>query len=220
MTRLVIVGMGDAAELAEYYFRTDSDYEIVAFTADRSFISTPTFLERPVVPFDELPESFPPEQHHCFVAIGYSHLNKARKAKYEAAKALGYSLASYVSPRSVLLNDGMHGDNCFILESNTIQPFVRIGNDVTMWSGNHIGHHSIIHDHCFITSEVVVAGRVEIGAECFIGVNATLKDNISIGPRCVIGAGALVLADAEEGGVYAAEATPRSKIPSGRLRRI
>ena len=47
-------------------------------------------------------------------------------------------------------------------------------------SGNHIGHHSVIRDHAFISSHVVVSGRVEIGEQCFVGVNATLRDHIRL----------------------------------------
>jgi acyl-[acyl carrier protein]--UDP-N-acetylglucosamine O-acyltransferase len=54
----------------------------------------------------------------------------------------------------------------FVLEDNTIQPGVRIGDDVTLWSGNHIGHDSVIADHCFISSHVVVSGWVRIGSYC------------------------------------------------------
>ena len=50
------------------------------------------------------------------------------------------------------------GENCFIFEDNTIQPFVKIGDDVVLWSGNHIGHHAEIGDHCFISSHVVISG--------------------------------------------------------------
>ena len=143
-----------------------------------------------------------------------------RKEKYLAAKALGYRMASYVSSRATVLNDGRIGENCFILEDNTIQPFAAIGDDVVLWSGNHIGHHSTVRDHCFIASHVVVSGGVEIGESSFIGVNVTLRDHIRIGERCLIGAGAMLLNDAEADGVYSHEATERSKVPSGRVRRI
>jgi len=119
-----------------------------------------------------------------------------------------------------MLNEGRVGDNCFIFEDNTVQPFVTIGNNVTLWSGNHIGHHSVIHDHCFIASHVVVSGGVEIGEQCFIGVNATLRDHIRVGARCVIGAGALLLDHAEPEGVYLGAATERSRVPSSRLRKL
>jgi sugar O-acyltransferase (sialic acid O-acetyltransferase NeuD family) len=155
-----------------------------------------------------------------FVAIGYTHLNEARKQKYLAAKSLGYRLASFVSPHATVLNGGRIGDNCFILEDNTIQPFVTIGDNVTLWSGNHIGHHSTLGDHCFVTSHVVVSGGVSVGEACFLGVNATLRDRIVVGERCIIGAGALLVADAAAEGVYPGEATQRSKVPSSRVRKI
>ncbi|WP_211444860.1 acetyltransferase [Collimonas humicola] len=218
--QLIIFGSGDIAELAHYYFSTDSDYEVVAFTVDAEYLVSPEFCGLPVVPFGELRNFFSPDNHEIFIALSYSKLNQLRKEKYLAAKALNYRLASYVSSRATVLNDGVIGDNCFILEDNTIQPFVTIGSNVTLWSGNHIGHHSTIHDHCFIASHVVISGGVEVGESCFIGVNATLRDHIKIGEKCVIGAGALLLADAEPEGVYISEVAARSKVPSSRLRKI
>jgi len=218
--RLVIFGAGDIAELAHFYFKADAEFDVVGFAVDAAYLTDVAFCGLPVVPFEEVARQFGPDQHDMFVALSYAKLNAVRKEKYLAAKALGYRLASYVSPRATVLNEGRIGENCFILEDNTLQPFVRIGNNVTLWSGNHIGHHTIIQDHCFIASHVVVSGGVEIGEQCFIGVNATLRDHVKVGARCVIGAGALLLSDAAADGVYAAEATERGKIPSSRLRGI
>lgn len=217
---LVIFGSGDIAELANYYFSSDSDYEVVGFTVDSAYLTDTTFCGCDVTAFEDITALYPPEQYELFIALSYSKLNALRKEKYLAAKALGYRLASFISTRATVLNDGRIGDNCFILEDNTIQPFVSIGNNVTLWSGNHIGHHSILKDHCFIASHVVVSGGVEIGEQCFIGVNATLRDHIKIGEKCVIGAGALILADAEPEGLYIGAAAERSKVPSTRLRKI
>lgn len=217
---LVIFGSGDIAQLAHYYFSTDSNYEVVAFTVDAAFMVETVLCGVPVVPFDEVAQKYRPGECEFFVALSYSKLNAVRKEKYLAAKELGYRLASFVSSRATVLNDGRIGENCFIFEDNTIQPFVTIGNNVTLWSGNHIGHHSTIMDHSFIASHVVVSGGVEIGEQCFIGVNATLRDHIKIGQKCVIGAGALLLADAEAEGVYIGTATERAKVPSTKLRKI
>ena len=217
---LVIFGSGDIAELAQLYFSADSDYEVVAFTVDSAYLTDTTFCQLPVVSFEEVAVDYPPKQHELFIALSYSKLNTVRKDKYLAGKAMGYRMASFVSSHSTVLNDGCIGENCFIFEDNTIQPFVKIGNNVTLWSGNHIGHHAVIKDHCFITSHVVVSGGVEIGEQCFVGVNATLRDHIKIGEKCIVGAGALLLADAEPEGVYIGAATERSKVPSSRLRRI
>lgn len=219
-TPLVIFGAGDIAQLAHFYFSSDSEYEVVAFTVDTAYLTEKTFCGLPIIAFEDVTKHFAPEQCDIFVALSYSNLNAVRKDKYLAAKALGYRLASFISSRATVLNESRIGENCFIFEDNTIQPFVTIGNNVTLWSGNHIGHHSSIKDHCFIASHVVVSGGVEIGEQCFIGVNATLRDHIKVGEKCVIGAGALLLDDAAPEGVYIGAATGRSKVPSTRLRRI
>jgi sugar O-acyltransferase (sialic acid O-acetyltransferase NeuD family) len=217
---LIIFGAGDIAQLAHYYFSTDSTYEVVAFTVDSEYLQDPSFCHLPVIAFEEISKQYPAGQYEIFIALSYSKLNALRKEKYLAAKAMGYRLASFISSHATVLNEGCVGENCFIFEDNTIQPFVIIGNNVTLWSGNHIGHHSTIKDHCFIASHVVISGGVEIGEQCFIGVNATLRDHIKVGDKCVIGAGALLLVDAEPNGVYIGVATERSKVPSSRLRGI
>lgn len=217
---LVIFGCGDIAQIAHFYFSTDSEYQVAAFSVDANYIVEPTFCNLPVVAFENVIKLYPPANHDFFVALSYTKLNAVRKEKYLAAKTLGYRLASFISSRATVLNDGRIGENCFIFEDNTIQPFSSIGNNVTLWSGNHIGHHSAIGDHTFIASHVVVSGGVKIGEQCFIGVNATLRDHIKVGDRCVIGAGALLLTDAEPEGVYVGAATERSRVPSTRLRKI
>lgn len=216
--QIVIFGSGDIAQLAHYYFSSDSEYEVVAFTVDAEYIKESEFCGLPVIAFEDVVARFAPEKYDFFVALSYSKLNAVRKEKFLAVKALGYRLVSYISSHATVLNQGAIGENCFILEDNTVQPFVSIGDNVTLWSGNHIGHHSVIESHTFIASHVVISGGVKIGEQCFIGVNATLRDHIKVAERCVIGAGTLLLADADAEGVYIGSATERSKVPSTRLR--
>lgn len=217
---LIIFGTSDIAQLAHYYFTRDLGRSVVAFTVDAAYLPDTPFCGCPVVPFEDITRSHPPESCDLFVALSYSKLNALRRDRFLAARAMGYTCPSYVSPRASVLNDGAIGANCFILEDNTIQPFVRIGDNVTLWSGNHIGHHSVIEDHVFIASHIVVSGNCRVGEASFLGVNATLRDGISIGARCVIGAGALILADAEPEGVYMGTASERARVPSTRLRGI
>jgi len=218
--KLVVFGSGDIGQLAHYYFTNASDYDVVAFTIDAAYIKETTFCGVPVVPFEEISDHYPPSEYDLFVALSYAKLNQVRREKYLAAREKGYHIPSYISSHATVLNDGRIGENCFILEDNTIQPFVTIGNNVTLWSGNHIGHHSTIHDHCFLASHIVVSGGVTIDESCFIGVNATLRDHITIGCKSVIGAGVLVLADVEPEGLYIGTATERSAVASTRLRKI
>lgn len=193
--KLIIFGVEDFAQLAFEYFTHDSDYEVVAFTVDGSYISTAELHGLPVVPFEELEQKFPAAQHDVYAAIVYGKLNRVRQELCSRIKEKGYNLASYISSRAFVWRNVVIGEHCFIFEDNTIQPFVKIGDNVVMWSGNHIGHHSTIGDHCFLTSHVVVSGWCDIGTHCFIGVNSTLANNTHIGDACWIGHGTVLSGD-------------------------
>jgi sugar O-acyltransferase (sialic acid O-acetyltransferase NeuD family) len=201
---LIIFGTGDIARLAHFYFTRDSPYSVAAFAVDRAFMSGDEFCGLPVCPADELLRRYAPAGHLMFVALSYSRMNAVRADKYRTLKEAGYTLVSYVSSRCTYLSDRPPGDNCFILEDNTVQPFVTIGNDVTMWSGNHIGHDSVIEDHCFISSHVVISGHVRVGERCFLGVNATLRNSITIAPDTLVGAGVALMKDTMPGEVFLA----------------
>lgn len=205
MSQLIIFGAGDIARLAHYYFTRDSEHEVVAFTVDQEYREADTFLDLPLASFEDVLSRYPPGEYKMFVALSYARMNKLREEKYRAAKEKGYELVSYVSSRCSFLTDHPVGDNCLILEDNTIQPFVTIGNNVTLWSGNHIGHDAVIEDHCFLASHIVVSGYVRIGNNCFIGVNATLRNSITIAAETLIGAGAVIMKDTVEQGVYLPE---------------
>jgi sugar O-acyltransferase (sialic acid O-acetyltransferase NeuD family) len=202
MSRIVIFGTGDIAQIANYYFETDSKHEVVAFTVDAAYLKENTFEGKPVVAFETVQENYPTNDYQMFIATSYAKMNKVREEKYHQAKAKGYTLVSYISSRCSYLSQYVVGDNCFIFEDNTIQPFVRIGNNVTLWSGNHIGHHSTIEDHNFISSHVVISGHCHIHSNCFLGVNATLHNNIIIAKETLVGAGAIISKNTVEKGVY------------------
>ncbi len=220
MKDLVIFGDGPTAELANLYFREDAGRKVVGFTVDAGFRHADDFASLPLVDFEEVERHFPPERCELFIAISYARLNQVRRAKLDAAVVKGFAIAHYVSSRASRFSTFVPAENQFILEDNTIQPFARIGRNVTLWSGNHIGHHSEIAEDVFIASHAVVSGNVRIGPRCFIGVNATIRDAVMIGADCVIGAGALVLQDLPAGSVVSPGPTEISKVPSSRLRRI
>jgi sugar O-acyltransferase (sialic acid O-acetyltransferase NeuD family) len=209
MPKLVIFGAGDIARLAHHYFTHDSPHEVAAFVVDRAFRQGDEFQGLPLIDAEDATERFPPTDYDMFVAMSYAKMNAVRAEKYASMKAAGYRLVSYVSSRCSYLSQTPPGDNCFILEDNTIQPFVTIGNNVTLWSGNHIGHDATIEDHCFITSHVVVSGYVRIGTRTFIGVNATLRNSITIAPETLIGAGAIIMKDTKAKEVYMPERAKR-----------
>ncbi len=204
---LVIFGTTDSAKIAHYYFSNDSELNVVAFTVDSRFKNKEVFCGLPVVPFESVVTEFPPSENLMFVAMGYTNMNRNRAEKFIESRRKGYSLATYVSSRCSFLSEREPGENCFILEDNTIQPFVEIGENVVLWSGNHIGHDVKIGSHSFITSHVVISGNTTIRDYCFLGVNSTIRDSIELGKSTLVGAGASIMSSTEDDSVWL---TPKS----------
>ncbi len=207
INKVVIFGILDNSELAHYYLMTDSKYEVVAFTVNQEYISSPIFkpngfnLEYPLIPYENLYDLYPPDKYLLFIPISGSKMNLIREKIYESSKEMGYKFATYVSSKCTKFNNKI-GDNCFILEDNTLQPFTEIGNNVIIWSGNHIGHHGKIEDHVFITSHVVISGHCVIKKRAWIGVNSTIRDGVTIGEGSLIAMGSLITKNVEGNSFY------------------
>lgn len=199
---VVIFGLGSYAQVARVYLEADSPHEVAAFTVDEAYMDATEMQGKPIVPFEELTHTHPPDAYKMLVAMGPGKLNDSRTAVYEKCKALGYEFVSYVNSKAIQWGEVSVGENTFIFEANVLQPFVEIGNNTVLWSGNHIGHHVTIGDNVFVTSHAVISGHVSIGANCFVGVNATLVDNITVAPYTLIGAGAFIAKDTEAEGAY------------------
>ena len=204
---LVIVGTGLFAEVAKVYFEELANYRVDAFACHARYREADTIHGLPLHKLEELEALCPPEQYKVFVAIGYGKMNKHRQSVYEEMVARGYRLATFVHPGVKIWSSTTLGDNVFIFEDNTVQPFTDIGSNTILWSGNHIGHHSRVGDHCFISSHVVISGSCEIGKNTFIGVNATLRDGLKIGDETLIGGGAIIMHDTDPKSVYVPERT-------------
>ncbi len=193
--KLILLGDSAFAEIAYEYFTHESRYQVAAFSVERAHLKRDRLFDLPVVPFEDLDKLYAPADHHFFAATVYTQLNRLRARLYRDAKAKGFPPASFISPRAFVWRNAQLGEHCFIFENNVVQPFARLGDDVVLWSGNHIGHHSSIGSHCFIASHVVISGFVEVGESCFFGVNAAVGNNVKIGADCLIGAGAVVVKD-------------------------
>jgi sugar O-acyltransferase (sialic acid O-acetyltransferase NeuD family) len=220
VARVVVFGVGQWAELAHFYLTNDSSHEIVAFTVDRPYLTCREYKGLPVVPYDELEQQFAPSEFRMFIPMSFKKMNHLRAEKYDDAAKRGYALISYVSSKATTFHGFECGDNCFILEDNTIQPFVKIGNNVVMWSGNHIGHHSVIHDHVTITSHVVISGCCTVRSFCFLGVNATVRDETVIARETLVGMGATIVKDTKEFEIYRATGTQPARVRSDQIRSL
>jgi len=196
---LIIFGSEEIADLAHFYFSNDTTYKVKAFTIDDEYIKEDFKNKLPIIPFSEVTKKYPPSDFDMHIALSYKKLNKLREEKFNTAKEKNYFLASYISSKSVYWKDLTHGENCFVLENQTIQPNVQLEDNVMLWSGNHIGHGTKIQSHTYVSSHVVISGHCNIGKRCFLGVNSTLKDFLTIGDDCFIGMSSNITKDLSNG---------------------
>ncbi len=201
MADLIIFGTNDTAQLAHYYLCEDSEHRVIAFTVHRNYIEESEFCGLPVIPFEDIKKKYSNDEVKMFAPMTAQNMNEQRKNIYLKIKEAGFELISYISTQASVHSTNI-GENCFILEDNTIQPFVEIGNNVVLWSGNHIGHHSKIDNHAFISSHAVISGHCHVQEQVFIGVNATLRDGITLKPGTFIGMGACVHKSTEPWSAY------------------
>lgn len=202
INNVIIFGIGNIAEVAYYYLLNDTSCNVVSFTLEKEYIKeTTNKFGLPVVPFEDLEKLYPPHEYLLFAPCSGTNLNKFRERIYNEGKHKGYSFYTYISSKASIFTKNI-GENCFILEDNTIQPYTKIGNNCILWSGNHIGHHSIIEDHVFITSHVVVSGMCLVKKYCYIGVNASLRDNITLEEGSVVGMGASITKNTDGYAIY------------------
>jgi sugar O-acyltransferase (sialic acid O-acetyltransferase NeuD family) len=218
--KLVIVGDSAFAEVAREYFDAESDHQVVAFAVEQAFVKRESLHGLPVVPFENLAQRFAPADHDVYVAVVYTQLNRLRARLAAQAKEQGFRLASFVSPRAQVWRNVALGEHCFVFEHNTVQPFVQIADNVVLWSGNHIGHHSVIEDHCFVSSQVVVSGFCRIGAYSFLGVNATLANNVTLGRDNWLGPGTTVMKDTPDGALFKSEQPEPARVSAPRFFRV
>ena len=202
MGKVIIFGNGLYAELCHFVLSHDSSYQVAGFTVDRAYLTADLLFGLPVVPFDEVEAHFPPSQFKMFVSVSFQRVNRLREEKYLQSKAKGYRFINYVSSKATTWPGLVLGENSFVGANCAVEPFVKIGNNVSVTSSVVLGHHAVLNDHCFISPGAIILGGVTVGSHCLIGANATIKESVSVAPECIIGTGVSITKNTREKGVY------------------
>jgi sugar O-acyltransferase (sialic acid O-acetyltransferase NeuD family) len=221
VTELLIFGVGKVADVVYHHLTRSADYSVAAFTCDAAFLPEPaTFRGLPVIAFEEAASRYPPNRFAMIVAVGYHELNAARRRKYEEAKALGYDLVSYISPRACVDDQAAIGDNCIVLDNAVVEPGVTIGSNAVIWSSVLVGHHSVLEDDVWIAGQATLGGSVRLGARSFVGLGAIVAHEVELGAQCFVGAGTLVTKCAPPKSVFIAKQTEIFRLDSDRFLKI
>ena len=217
-TKLIIFGAGKISEAISYYFNRDSEYQIIAYVVDDLYVTKDNFLEKPLIKLSEVEDKYPVKDFKVFIATGYQGINQLRSSKFDFFKNKGYDFASYISPN--VTGDFTIGENSIVMDNTTIQPCVKIGNNVLVWGGALIGHHAIIQDHCWLTGGCLVGGIVTLGKRTFVGLGAVLGNEIVVGTDCMIGASTLSTTNIKEGTVLLVGPTEAHRLNSAQFSRM
>jgi sugar O-acyltransferase (sialic acid O-acetyltransferase NeuD family) len=217
MAKVIIFGAGRGALTAYKYLKYDSSHEIVAFTVNKEHIHSASLEGIPIVAFENLEEQFSTDTHFLFAPLGFDEMNKVRQRVYEKGKEKGYKFISYIHSSNKTLVPISIGENCFILENQSLNLDVKIGNNVVLWSGNQIGDRVVIEDHVWISSEVCISGNVVIGRNSILAVHSTISHDVHIAEENFIGANALIVKNTQPKEVYVEPPTPKAPFSSDRF---
>lgn len=218
MKKIIIFGVGNISYAVSYYINTWQQFDVAAYTVDKEYACAETFYDKPLLSIDEVVIHYPPSQFDAFVAVGYQKNNRLRKEKIEVVTSLGYKLVNIVNPNAP--SDLVLGENCFVASAELIQPGVILQNDVFIWSGAMVGHHSQIYDHCWVSGGAAIGGSCIIGSYNFIGIGAVLGHRAETGQSCILGAGTLLTKRLEDGGVLIAPETEPYRLNSEQFLRF
>ncbi len=94
------------------------------------------------------------------------------------------------------------GKRCKIREGATLNTgteggggLTRIGDDVLMMTGAHIGHDAILGDRVVLANQVAIAGHCQIGDDVIIGGLSGVHQFVRVGKGAIIGAVTMVTND-------------------------
>tara|TARA_B100001093_G_scaffold204614_1_gene196729 strand:- start:15403 stop:16086 length:684 start_codon:yes stop_codon:yes gene_type:complete len=217
--KLIIFGTGGAAKLAYEKISAKNDIEIEGFLEFKKYYKNNSFLGKKVYKFENISKAFI-KKYLLFYLKGYDELNKIREENFNLFKKKNFKFYSYICTKPPKENNVKIGDNCFILENQSLCSNVVIEDNVVIWSNNHIGDRTKISRHSWISSSISIGGDVKIGKNTFIGLNATICNSLRVGKNNFIGSNAHIAKDTKNDEVYIVKPTKKLEINSFRFSKM
>jgi sugar O-acyltransferase (sialic acid O-acetyltransferase NeuD family) len=191
--KLLLYGNRPLAAMLAEDAKHHPDIEVVAFVVDQQYLDpSGTFRGLPQVAFESVEKRYSPHDH-WMIALDGSLPKTSLLA--EQAKAKGYRLASYVSPKAVISQDMVLGENTVIYELAYVGYGVKLGSSVLVRQHVYLGHEGIIGNNVTLNPSSRLGGYCVVDDHAFIGIGATIIDKRIIGAHSVVGAGSVVVKD-------------------------
>lgn len=178
---LILFGLGPFVDLVAHHFEADAGRRIVAQTAHRRFIPAGWSGPRPILAFEELADRLEPAKHDIFIALEHSEQNAARAAIAREARALGYGLASFVSPAARIAPGAEPGEHSFVADGVCIQHGARIGANNIIHANAFFGQGSRVGDDNYFGSGFFADRHCRIGSHNVFGSQVRIAEAIDAG---------------------------------------
>lgn len=216
MKKLIIFGNGKITE-AVYNSMIDDksfNYKIECFCVEKKYKKKKTFLGLPNYDFETIEKKFSPSKHLFFVAIGYQKLNQIREKIFYRVKKKGFKLISYVHEIHKKNSTLKVGKNCFLMKDSIIHPNVELEDNVFVWGGAIICHHSKLKKNSWLTAGSKIMGSSVVGDNTFIAGGSLISHNIKIGKKSFIGANSLVVKNVPDNSVVISKPSDKIRMSS------
>jgi sugar O-acyltransferase (sialic acid O-acetyltransferase NeuD family) len=216
MDKVIIYGTGRHAELTAHEMKRNNLHEVVAFTVRNKYLNKSELNGYPVVSYEDITRTYPPDEFKMFIAVGPQQVNRAREEVFQDAKEKGYHLVNCIWPIPDFPEDLIIGENVYIGQECAISNFVEIGDNVTLITSK-IGHHCKIKANSFISASIL-AGNVQVEKNVFIGLGSVIGPNITLGEYTVVGMGCTISKSTDPASVYLNKATEKQSFDSSRVK--
>lgn len=215
MSKLIIFGNSLFAEIAVYYFKNFSDYKICYIACDKGYLKNKYFQNIENITYEQLLKK--DKSEFCiYIAIGYSKMNKLRETVYNRIKKKGFKIANFIHPNAKVYSKKI-GENNFVMENVSLNPYSKIGNNNVFWSGSIIGHHSKIGNNNFFSGNSTISGNCNLKNNIFFGVNSCIKDSTIVKDYCFIDANQYVSKNLEKETYYNEKINPNLSLKTSRI---
>ena len=194
--KLLLYGNRPLAAMLALDAKNHPDVEVVAFVVDAKYVDpSGFFMGLPQVAFETVETCYSPTDYWMIALDG--SLPKTTGLA-ERAKAKGYRLASYISPKAVVSQEIEIGENSVIYELAYVGYGVKLGHSVLIRQHVYVGHEGTIGDNVTINPSARCGGYCVLKDHAFIGIGATVIDHRIIGSKSIVGAGSVVIKDVDD----------------------
>jgi hypothetical protein len=160
MKRVIVYGNTTLNKMLYYDAAGCPDFEIAGFTVERDYLKgRDQMLGLPLVAFEDISSLYPPAEYDMIVVFtGYHKLGREREEKYLAAKAQGYTLRNFFSPRADVMPDITWGDNNVVLAQSHVGVSAAVGSNNLIRQQVYLGHDLKMGSHNLFTPGCIIGG--------------------------------------------------------------